>query len=72
MTLKSDAKFEEKPICCFKNDENLVNFDPSTQFSKMCTLFGLFSAKCITFDLKRYRGVIFHDTERVMLNLKKN
>ena len=30
MTLKSDAKFEEKLICCFKNDKNLVNFDPST------------------------------------------
>ena len=31
MTLKIDAKFEEKLICCFKNDMNLVNFDPSTQ-----------------------------------------
>ena len=32
MILKIDAKFEEKPIC-FKNDKNLVNFDPSTQKS---------------------------------------
>ena len=31
MTLKSDAKFEEKPICYFKNEKNLVNFDPSSQ-----------------------------------------
>ena len=31
MTLKSDAKFEEKLICCFRNNKNLVNFDPSTQ-----------------------------------------
>ena len=31
MTLKNDAKFEEKPIYCFKNDKNLVNFDPSNQ-----------------------------------------
>ena len=23
--------FEGKLICCFKNDKNLVNFDPSTQ-----------------------------------------
>ena len=30
MTLKSDAKFEEKLICCVKNDKNLVNFDLST------------------------------------------
>ena len=31
MTLKNNAKFEEKLICCIKNDKNLVNFDPSTQ-----------------------------------------
>ena len=30
MTVKSDTKFEEKLIC-FKNDNNLVNFDSSTQ-----------------------------------------
>ena len=34
MTLKSDAKFEEKLTSCLKNDKNLVNFDPSTQKSK--------------------------------------
>ena len=32
MTLKSDAKFEEKLIC-FKNVKNLMKFDPSTQKS---------------------------------------
>ena len=37
MTLKDDAKFEEKPICCFKTDKNLVNFDPSTQKSQKFT-----------------------------------
>ena len=63
MTLKTDAKFEEKPICCFKDDKNLVDFDPSTQVSKICTLTGPFLAKYITFDLKRYRVVIFHNTE---------
>ena len=31
---KSDGKFEEKPICCLKDDKNLVNFDPSTQKSQ--------------------------------------
>ena len=30
MTLKIDAKFEEKLIFCFKNDKNLVKFDLST------------------------------------------
>ena len=33
MTLKSDAKLEEKLICCSKNDKNLVNFDLSTRNS---------------------------------------
>ena len=33
MTLKIDAKFKEKLICFFKNDKNLVKFDPSTQKS---------------------------------------
>ena len=27
--LNSDAKYEEKPICCFKNVKKLVNFVPS-------------------------------------------
>ena len=38
MILKSDAKFEEKPIRCFKNDRNLVNFDPNTQKSQKFAL----------------------------------
>ena len=33
MKLKSDAKFEEAPICYFKNDKNVMNVDPSTQKS---------------------------------------
>ena len=51
MTLKSDAKFEEKPICCFKNDKNLVNFDPSTQkYQEFALLLVslLQSIKCLT------------------------
>ena len=38
MTLKSNAKFEEKPICCLKNDKNLVNFDLTTQKSQTFAL----------------------------------
>ena len=72
MVLKSGTKFEEKLIFCFKNDKNLGNFDPSTKRSKKtCTLTGPFCAKYTTFDVKKYRRVIFHDTE-VMQNLKKN
>ena len=35
MIPKSGAKFEEKLIFCFKNDKNLVNFDPSTKSLKI-------------------------------------
>ena len=38
MTLKTDAKFEEKLICCFKNDKNMVKFDPSTRRSPKLAL----------------------------------
>ena len=63
MILKSDAKFEEKPICCFKNDKNLMNFDSRTQVSKICTVICSFRSKYITFDQKKFRGVFFNDTE---------
>ena len=70
MILKLDAKFEEKLICCFKNDKYLVNFDLSTRnpqkfhsdwflLCKVCNAY----KKYLTFHLKKYRGVIFHDTE---------
>ena len=61
MTLKRNAKFEGKLICCFKNCKNLLNFDLSTPNSQNPTLICSFSY--ITFDLKKYMGVIFHDTE---------
>ena len=38
MTMKSDAKFEKKLICCFENDKNLVNFDQITQQSQKLAL----------------------------------
>ena len=62
MTVKSDAKIEEKPILCFKNDKNFVLIRALKNL-KSYTLIGPFCAKYITFDLKKYRGVIFHDTE---------
>ena len=33
------------------------------KISKICILIGPFCEKYMTFDLKKYRGVIFHDTE---------
>ena len=39
MTIKNNAKFEEKLICHFKTDmRNLTNFDWSTQKSKKMAL----------------------------------
>ena len=60
---KNDAKFEEKSICYFKNNKNLVNFDSSTQFSKICTVICPFCEKYITFDQKKSREVIFNHSE---------
>ena len=34
-----------------------------SKVSKTCTLIGPFRAKYIMFDLKKYRGLIFHDTK---------
>ena len=60
MILKSDAKFEEKLICCFKNDKDLVNFNLITQkVSKICTLFGSCCAKYLTFDIKSTEELSF-------------
>ena len=60
MTLKSDAKFEEKLICRFKNDKSFVNLDPSL---KNLHFDWSLSCKVYTFVLKRYKGAIFPDTE---------
>ena len=62
MTLKIDAKFEEK-LMCFKNNKNLVKFDPNTQKYKTSSFICSYCAKYLMFDLKKYTGVIFHDTE---------
>ena len=64
MTLKSDAKFKEKPACGFKYDmRNLVKFHPITQKSKDFTSMGYFCPKYMRFEQKKYGRVIFHDTE---------
>ena len=57
MTLKSDAKFEEKLTLGSKNDmRNLVNFNASSGKSENCTLMGYFCRKYVIFELKK-RGV---------------
>ena len=54
MTLKIDAKFEEKLTLGSKSDmRNLVNFNPTTQKSKSFNLMGYFCPKYIEFELKK-------------------
>ena len=40
MTVRTDAKFEEKLICSFKIDKSFVKFDKSTQKLSFMTLKG--------------------------------
>ena len=64
MTMKNDEKYEEEWSCHFKIDiRNLRNFDSRAgKVSKIYTLIGCFWPKYIMFELKKYRGVIFHET----------
>ena len=65
MRLKSDVKFKKKLTYSFKYDmRNFVNFHQTTQKSKNFKLMGYFCLKYMRFELKKYRGVIFHDTEQ--------
>ena len=60
--MKNGAKFDVELTCRFKTDKrNLTNFDLSTRKSQK--LHFSFWEKCIMFGLKKYWGVIFHDTE---------
>ena len=65
MTLRSNAKVKEKLTCSFKYEmRNFMNFYPTTQKSQNFTLMGYFCLKYMRFELKKYRGVIFHVTEQ--------
>ena len=65
MKMKTDKKFGEESTCHFKiGIRNFTNFDLSTRKSQNnFTLIGSFLAKYIFFKVKKYRGVIFHETE---------
>ena len=45
MTLKSDAKFEEKLTCGLENDRNLANLHQSTQKSQNWNFDGMLLSK---------------------------
>ena len=65
MKLKGDTKFGEESSCRFKiGIRNLTKFDASTQNSQKFSFeWAPFLAKYILFGLKKYRGIIFHETE---------
>ena len=64
LSLKSRVKFKEELTCGFKYVmRNLVNFHP-TQKSENFFSMGSFCPKYTRFELQKYRGVIFHDTEQ--------
>ena len=63
MKMNNDAKFEEQLTCCFKLNREFDEFWPEhLKVSKIFTLIHSFGAKYM-FWAKKYRGVIFHDTE---------
>ena len=65
MKLKRDTKFEKGIDLSFQNwYKEFDKFWPEhLKVSKIFILMGSFWAKYILFELKKYRGVIFHETE---------
>ena len=54
----------KKHSCGLKYDKrNLLNFHPTTQKSENFFLMGYFCPKYAGFELQKYRGGIFYDTE---------
>ena len=64
MAMENDAKFPREIEFSFKNwHEEFDGFwSNQSKVSKICTLIGSFQPKYM-FELKKHRGVIFHDTE---------
>ena len=62
---KNNTKFEEELTCPFKIDmRNFYKFWPGhSKVSKICTSMDSFWAKYIIFELKKYRGFMFHHIE---------
>ena len=64
MTMKSDAKFEDKLTCGLENDmSNMANFHQTIESLKIRTLIGSFNPKQKKYELKIYKGVTYHDNE---------
>ena len=63
MTMKNDTKIEEELTCHFKIDMNVTKFDPTTRKAFFSFFNRLLETKVILFELQKYWGFIFHDTE---------
>ena len=64
MQLKRDTKFGEESTCLKIDIKEFDKIWPEhSKVSKIFILMGSFWAKYILFELKKYRGVIFHETE---------
>ena len=65
MKMKWDTQFVEELTCRFKiGIRNLRKFDLSSEKSqKIFILMGSLWAKYKLFELKKYRGIIFHKNE---------
>ena len=74
MKIKNNANFEEKLTCHFKFEMRiwwiLTRALESLKYFQ-CNLTNSFWAEYITFDLRKYRGVIFHDTDEWFKLLRK-
>ena len=71
MTLKIDATFEEKLICSFKNDKNLVKFDPNNQKSQKFAISLFLLSKIFNVWPKKAQRSYLSWHWRVMQNWKK-
>ena len=64
MILMERCKIWRKANLLFQKWQEFDKFwSKRSKVSKICTLIDPFRAKYTTFDLKKYRGVIFHDIE---------
>ena len=66
MTMKNNTKIELELTCRFKIDmKNFTNFDPSTKESLKKVCFNWLLVAKVLFELQKYRGLTFHDTEEI-------
>ena len=63
MTIKNDTNLKRNWIAVSKHVEFDKFWPKHSRVSKSFILMGSFWAKYTIFELKRYRGVIFDDTE---------